>query len=170
MIVICRVPNGKSDRTSSIQLQAQYTDGRHWEELIDLIKKNCCPKEPYYMTAIYKFNLTQEEWDEEYVGLYAPVQMMNVPPSVHISFSSSLSNAIKLKLGCNVKLFLVEMKAVTGKDIAEYVMRLAKMIPTDSVMVSYAPRKSVCLDFRAIRSKCKSRGCGGMWERHWQEY
>jgi hypothetical protein len=35
-----------------------------------------------------------------------------------------------------VKLFLVPMKAVTGKDIAEHVMRLAKVIAASHVTVS----------------------------------
>jgi len=38
-----------------------------------------------------------------------------------------------------VKLFLVEMKAATGKDIAEHVIRPVKVIPTSLVAVSYAP-------------------------------
>jgi hypothetical protein len=29
MIVICHMPNGNNDRTSSMQLQASYTDVRH---------------------------------------------------------------------------------------------------------------------------------------------
>jgi hypothetical protein len=72
MVVIRQVPNGNNDPTSSIQLQASYTVVRHWEELIDVIKKNCGPKEPYCLTALYKCNLTQEELDEKYMGLYTP--------------------------------------------------------------------------------------------------
>jgi hypothetical protein len=140
MVVIGRVPNGNNDRTSSMQFQASYTDGRHWEELIDFIEKNCCPKEPYCLTALYKCNMTQEELDKEYMGLYAPGQMMNDPLYGQISYNSSLSNNFKLKLGHNVQLFLIEMKAATGKEIAEHVMRLAKVIPTSLVTVSYAQR------------------------------
>jgi len=71
--------NGNNDQTSSNQLQASYTDVRHWEELIDFIEKHCCPTESYCLTAIYKCNLMQEELDEDYMGLYAPGQMMNDP-------------------------------------------------------------------------------------------
>jgi hypothetical protein len=39
MVVICRVPNCNNDQTSSIQLQASYTDVRHRDELIDLIEQ-----------------------------------------------------------------------------------------------------------------------------------
>jgi len=60
-VVICQVPNGNNDQTSSMQLQPSYTDVRHWEELIDLIKQNCSPKEPYSLIAINKCNLMQEE-------------------------------------------------------------------------------------------------------------
>jgi hypothetical protein len=121
-----------------MQLQASYTDVRHWEELIDFIEQNCSPKEPYSLTAIYKCNLTQEELDEEYMGLYAPGQTMNDRLSGQISYNSSLSNVFKLKLGYDVKLFLVEMKAATGKDIAEHVIRPVKVIPASLVPVSYA--------------------------------
>jgi len=44
--------------------------------------------------------------------------MMNDPLYGNISFNSSLSNAFMLKLEHNVKLFLVEMKSATGKNIA----------------------------------------------------
>jgi len=137
MVVIRRVPNGNNHQTSRMQLQALYTDVRHWEELIDFIEQNCCPKEPYCLTALYKCNLTQEELDEEYMGLYTLGQM-NDPLYGQISYNSSLSNAFKLKLGHDVKLFLVEIKAATGKDIAEHVLRPAKVIPASLLKKSYA--------------------------------
>jgi len=138
MVVIRRVPNGNNDPTSSMQFQASYTDVRHWEELIDFIEKSCGPKDPYCLTALYKCNLTQEELDEQYMGLYAPGQMMNDPLYGQISYNSSLSNAFKLKLGHDVQLFLIEMKAATGKDIAKHIMRPAKVISTSLDTVSYA--------------------------------
>jgi len=64
--------------------------------------------------------------------------MMNDSLYGQISFNSSLSNAFKLKLGHNVKLFLVEMKAATGKDIVEHGIRPAKVIPASPVTVDYA--------------------------------
>jgi len=150
MVVIRGVPNGNNDPTSSMQLQASYTDVKHWEKLSDFIEKNCGSKEPYCLTALYKCNLTQEELDQEYMGLYVPGQMMNDPPYGQISYNSSLSNAFKLKLGHDVQLFLVEMKAATGKDIAEHVMRPAKVILASRVTVSYADCQSVYLDFGGI--------------------
>jgi hypothetical protein len=59
--------------------------------------------------------LTQEALDEKYMGLYTPGQMMNNPLYGQISYNSSLSNAFKLKLGQNVKLFVVEQKAAQGR-------------------------------------------------------
>jgi len=138
MVVIHREPNGTNDQTSSMQLQASYSDLEHWEELIDFIEHNCSLKEPYCLTAINKCNLTQEGMDEEYMGLYTPGQMMNHPPFGQISYNCSLSNAFKLKLGHDVKLFLVEMKAATGKDIVEQVIRPVKVIPTSLLLVNYA--------------------------------
>jgi len=73
------------------------------------------------------------------MGLYTLGQMMNDPLYGQISYNSSLSNAFKLKLGHDVKQFLVEMKAATGKDIAEHVIRPVKVIPTSLLPVSYAP-------------------------------
>jgi hypothetical protein len=72
------------------------------------------------------------------MGLYAPGHMMNDPLCGQISYISSLSNAFKLKLGYNVNLFLVETKAVTGKENAEHVLRMAKVISASLVLVSYA--------------------------------
>jgi len=138
MVVIHRVPNDYNDQTLIIQLQASYTDVRHWEEPIDFIEKNCYPTEQYSLAAIYKCNLTQEELDGEYMGSYPPGQIMNDPPYGQISYNSSLSNAFKLKLGHNVKLFLVEMQAATRKAIAEQVMRPAMVTPTSLFMVSNA--------------------------------
>jgi len=151
MVVIRRVLNGNNDPTSSMQFQAVYTDVTHWEELIDFIEKMCSPKEPYCLTELHKCNLTQEELDEEYMGLYALGQMMNDSLYDEISYNSSLSNGFKLQLGHNVNLFLVEMNSVTGKDIAEHVMRPAKVIPTGLFLVSYAHCYSVFLDFGRIR-------------------
>jgi hypothetical protein len=138
MVVIRRVLNGNNDSTSSMQFQASYPDVRDWEELFDFIEKNCSPNEPYCLTALYKCNLTKEELDEEYMGLYTLGQIINDPLHDQISYNSALSNAFKLKLGHNVNLFLVEMKAETGKDIAERVLRLGKVIPASLDPVSYA--------------------------------
>jgi hypothetical protein len=139
MVVICQVPNGNNDQLSSMQLQASYPDVRHWDELIDFIEHHCCPKEPYCLTALCKINLTKEEFDEEYMGLHALGQMMNDPLYGQISYNSSLSHAFKLKLGHHMKLFLVETKAATEKDIVEHVIRPAKVIPSSPVVVSDSP-------------------------------
>ena len=139
MVVIRRVPNGNNYQTSCNRLEALYRDMRHWEELIDFIEHNCSLKEPSCLTAIYICNLTQEELDEEYMGLYAPGLMTIDHLYGHLSYNSSLSNPFKLKLGHNLKLFLVEMKVATGKDIAEHGIRPAKVIPASLGTVSYAP-------------------------------
>jgi hypothetical protein len=64
--------------------------------------------------------------------------MMNDPLYGQISYNSSLSNSFRLKLGHDVQLFLIKMLAATGKEIAEHVMRLAKVIPSSLVTVIYA--------------------------------
>jgi len=90
MVVIRRVPNGNNDLTSGMHFQASYPYVKHCEELIDFIERNCGPNEPHCLTALYKCNLTQEEVDEEYMGLYAPGPMMNDPLYGQISYNSSL--------------------------------------------------------------------------------
>ena len=64
---------------------------------------------------------------------------MNDPLYGQKSYNSSLSNAFNLKLGYDVKLFLVDMKAATGKDIAEHVIGPVKVIAACLLPVSYAP-------------------------------
>jgi len=82
----------------------------------------------------------QEELDEEYMGLYAPGQMMNDCLYGQISYNSSPSHAFKLNLEPNLKLYLVEMKAATGKDIVEHIFRPLKVIPASLDSLSYAPQ------------------------------
>jgi hypothetical protein len=82
--------------------------------------------------------LTQEELEEEYTGIYALGQMMNVPLCSQISYNSSFSNAFKLKEEHDVQQLLAEMKAATGKDMAEHIMRPAEVIPVSLVMENYA--------------------------------
>jgi len=139
IVVIRQVPNGNNDQTSSMHLQGSYTDVRHWEELIDFIEQNCSPKQPYSMTEIYIISLTQKEMDEEYRGLYPPGPMMNDCLSGQISYNSFLSYTFKLKLGHDLKPFLVEMKAAVGKDIVEHVIGPVKVIPASSHPVSHDP-------------------------------
>jgi hypothetical protein len=76
---------------------------------------------------------------------------MNDPLYGQISYNCSLSNAFKLKLGHNVNRFLVEMKAATGKDNAERVMRLAKVIPSSLLLVKYTHCYSEYFDFGGIQ-------------------
>ena len=57
IVVICWVSNGKDMVLAPKQLQASYTDVRHWEELIDFINKNGGPKEPYILTSKLKSTL-----------------------------------------------------------------------------------------------------------------
>ena len=80
---------------------------------------------------------------------------MNDRLSGHISYNSSLSNAFKLKLGHDVKLFLGEMKAATGKDIAEHIISLVKVIPVSLVPVHYTPQLICILRLRRELIKMK---------------
>jgi len=96
-----------------------------------------------------------EELDEEYMGLYAPGQMMNDHPSGQIWYNSFISNTFELKLGHDVKLLLVEMKAATGKDITEHVIRPVKVIPASLVPVSYATLLIRILRLQRERMKMK---------------
>jgi hypothetical protein len=66
-------------------------------------------------------------------------EMMNDPLYGQISYNSSPCNAFKLKLGYNVKLGCVEIKAATGNNIAEYVIRPAMVLPASLVKVRNTP-------------------------------
>jgi len=70
MVVICRVSNGNDIVLSPNQLQAAYTDVRHWEELIDFINNNEGWSEPYILTPKFKCMLEQAELEEQYMGLH----------------------------------------------------------------------------------------------------
>jgi len=131
--VICWVLNGKDMVLAPKQLQASYTDVRHWEGLIDFNDKNGGPTEPYILTLISMWTLEQDELDKEYMGLYTHRRMIIDPIYGQISYNCCLSNAFKLKLGHNLKIFLVEMKRATGKEIAKHIIRPAKVIPASRV-------------------------------------
>jgi hypothetical protein len=137
MVVLRRKYNANNDLTFSMQLQSLYAEVRHWAELTDIIEISCSPKEQYSLTAVYKCNLILEELDEKYLGPYTPGPMMNRPLYSQISYNISLCNVFKSKLGHDVTLFLVEMKAATGKDIAKYVIKPARVIPATQVTLSY---------------------------------
>jgi hypothetical protein len=91
---------------------------RHWEELSNFINKNGRPKEPYTLTSRFKCTLEKDELDEEYMGLYTNGQMITDPIYGQIAYNCCLSSAIKLKLRNDPKIFLVQMKRATGKEIA----------------------------------------------------
>ena len=59
--------------------------------------------------------------------------MINDPIYGLIVYNCCLSNAFKLKLGHNVKIFLVGMMRATGKEIAKHVIGPTKVIPASSV-------------------------------------
>jgi len=59
--------------------------------------------------------------------------MMNDPISGQISYNYCLSDAFKLKVGYDWNIFWIEMKNAAGKELAEHVIRPAKVIPTSYV-------------------------------------
>jgi len=132
-VMIHWVSNGKDMVPAPKQLQASYTDVRHWEELVDFVDKNGGLKEPHILRSMFKCTLEQDELEEEYMGIYKLGQMINDPIYGQISYNCCLSNAFKLKLGHNVKIFLVEMMRATGKEIAEHIIRPTKVIRASHV-------------------------------------
>ena len=63
------------------------------------------------------------------MGIYKHGEMINNPIYGQILYNCCLSNAFKLKLGHNVKIFVVDMMRVTVKEIAEHIIRPTKVIP-----------------------------------------
>ena len=51
------VSNGKDMVLAPKQLQALYTDVRHWEKLVVFINKNSSPKEPYILRSMFQCTL-----------------------------------------------------------------------------------------------------------------
>ena len=113
------VSNGNDMVLAPKQLQASYMDVRHWEELIDFIDKNRGSKERYIMTLMFKRTMQQDELAGEYVGLYTNGQKIMDPIYGQISYNCCLPIAFKLKLGPDLKIFLVENIGATEKEIAE---------------------------------------------------
>jgi len=122
------VSNGKNIVPAPRQLQASYTDVRHWEELVNFMDKNGGPKELYILRSMFKCTLEHDQLEEEYMGIYKQRQMINNLIYGQISYNCCLSNAFKLKLEYNVKIFVAEMMRATGKETAKYVIRPTKVI------------------------------------------
>ena len=74
-----------------------------------------------------------------------------------IAYNYCLSNAFKLKLGHDSKIFLVEMKRATGKEIAEHVIRPATMIPGSRVKGRCAQLLVIILRYWKILKRVEER-------------
>jgi len=90
-VMIHWVSNGKDMVLAPKQLQALYTDVRHWEELVDFIDKNSGLKEPYILTSMFKCTLEQDELEEKYMGIFTHRQMIKDPIYGLISYNCCLS-------------------------------------------------------------------------------
>ena len=77
---------------------------------------------------MFKCTLEQDELEEENMGIYKHGQMINDHIYDQIWYHCCLSNSFKLKLGHNVKTFVVEMMRATGKETGEHVIRQTKVI------------------------------------------
>jgi hypothetical protein len=84
---------------------------------------------------MFKCTLPQDELEDEYMGMYKYWQMNNDPIYSQVSYNCCLSNAFKLKLGNDVKIFVVEMMRATGKETAEHVIRPTNVIPLALLML-----------------------------------
>ena len=111
------------------QLHASYRDVRNWEELIDFIYKNGCPKKPYIMTSMFKCTLEQDELEEKYKGLCTKGQMIMDHIYGQISYNCCLVMAFKLKLGHNLNIFFVEIGGATEVENTEHVIRPTNVLP-----------------------------------------
>ena len=86
------VSNGSANLQFPKQLQASYTDVRHWEELKNFIENNEDPNEPYILTSMFKCTFKQNKLDKEYMGLYTHGQIMYDPIYRQILYNCCLSN------------------------------------------------------------------------------
>jgi len=129
IVLIHRVSNACNMILSPKQLQASYTNVRHWEQLIDLMNRNKGLRVPQIRTSMFNCNLEQVELDKDYMGWYTHGEMIIDPIYGQISYNCFLSNAFKVKLGHNLKTFLVEWKSSTGKQIVGHLIGAANVIP-----------------------------------------
>ena len=127
-VMIHWVSNGMDMVLAPKQLQASYTDMRYGKLLVDFIDKNGGPKQAYILTSMFNYTLEQDELEEEYMGIYKHGEIIQDPIYGQISYNCCLSNAFKLKLGQNVKIFVVEMVRATAKEIAKQVIMPTKVI------------------------------------------
>jgi len=67
------------------------------------------------------------------MGLCTQKQITNDPIYGQLSYNYCLSNDFRLKLGHNLKAYLVVRKRDAGKEIAEHVNRPVKVIPASHV-------------------------------------
>jgi len=81
------------------------------------------------------------------MGIYKHGQIINDPIYGQISYNCCLSNAFKLKLGHNVKIFVVEMMRVTGKETAERVIRPTKIIALALLWLDVSNCQSLYIEF-----------------------
>jgi len=73
-----------------------------------------------------------------YEGLFTHMETMNDPMYGQISYNCYCSNTFKMKLGHNLTKVLVEIRIAIGKEeTAEYIIRLAKVIPTGHVQTGH---------------------------------
>lgn len=128
-VMIRWVSNSKGVVLFTKQLQALNTEARQCEEWVDFINKTSSPKEQYIVTSMFMCTLEQQEWEEEYMGLYRHGHIINDSIYGQMSYNYGLSNAFNWKLGHNVEIIVVEMKRVRGKEIAEHGIRPTKVIP-----------------------------------------
>jgi len=63
--------------------------------------------------------------------------MIDDPIHGQIPYNYSLSNAFKLILEHNFRIFLVEMRIATAEESAEHIIKLANVIPTVRVKTRY---------------------------------
>jgi len=98
MVMIQWVLNGTGMVLAAKQLHTSYTDVRHWEELVDFIDKNGCPKEQFISPSLFQCTLEQDKLKEEYMGIYIHLKMINDPINGQLSYYCCLSNSFKFKL------------------------------------------------------------------------
>jgi hypothetical protein len=110
----------------------------------------------------------QEELGEEYMGWYAPGQVMNYPLYCQLAYHISVSNDFKLKHRHTPKQFRVEMKGTRGKNTAAHLNSPAEVIPASLVSLSYWTLLFSILKLRRCLRNWEIDGYSGWWERDWQ--
>jgi len=99
----------------------------------------------------------QAELETEYMGIYTNEQMVMHSIYGQISYNCCLSNALQLKLGHHLKIFLVKIRGGIRMEISDHAIQPAKVIRTSQVQARYAHLLLISHTLRNVLKRVEDR-------------